>query len=84
MTFNDNARIDTSKVQRRRGGRTAAIGGGSLIGVLVLFLDRPMRMGSVVATVVVVLLALLAIGLVRRPEPAAALIEEPEPEARER
>ena len=37
MTFNDNARIDTSKVQRRRGGRTAAIGGGSLIGVLVLF-----------------------------------------------
>lgn len=54
------------------------------IGVLVLFLDRPMRMGSVVATVVVVLLALLAIGLVRRPEPAAALIEEPEPDARER
>ena len=39
MTFNDNARIDTSKVQRRRGGRTAAIGGGSLIGVLVLFLS---------------------------------------------
>lgn len=37
MTFNDNARIDTSKVQRRRGGRTAMIGGGSLIGVLVLF-----------------------------------------------
>ena len=37
MTFNENARIDTSKVQRRRGGRTAAIGGGSLIGVLVLF-----------------------------------------------
>lgn len=38
MTFNDNARIDTSKVQRRRGGRTAAIGGGSLVGVLVLVL----------------------------------------------
>ncbi len=37
MTFNDNARIDTSKVQRRKGGRTAMIGGGSLIGVLVLF-----------------------------------------------
>lgn len=37
MTFNENARIDTSKVQRRRGGRTAMIGGGSLIGVLVLF-----------------------------------------------
>lgn len=36
MTFNDNARIDTSKVQRRRGGRTAAIGGGGLIGVIVL------------------------------------------------
>ena len=37
MTFNENARIDTSKVQRRRGGRTAAIGGGSLIGVIVLY-----------------------------------------------
>lgn len=37
MTFNDNARIDTSKVQRRRGGRTAAVGGGSLLGVVVLF-----------------------------------------------
>lgn len=36
MSFNDDARIDTGKVQRRRGGRTAAIGGGSLIGVLVL------------------------------------------------
>lgn len=36
MTFNDNARIDTSKVQRRKGGRTAMIGGGSLLGVLVL------------------------------------------------
>lgn len=38
MTFNDNARIDTSKVQRRKGGRTAMIGGGSLVGVLVLFI----------------------------------------------
>lgn len=38
MTFNDNARIDTSKVQRRRGSRAAVVGGGSLIGVLVLFL----------------------------------------------
>ena len=37
MTFNDGAQIDTSKVQRRRGGRAAKIGGGSLIGVLVLF-----------------------------------------------
>lgn len=37
MTFNDDARIDTSKVQRRKGGRAAAIGGGSLVGVLVLF-----------------------------------------------
>lgn len=37
MTFNDNARIDTSKVQRRKGGRAAVIGGGSLIGALVLF-----------------------------------------------
>jgi predicted metalloprotease len=36
MTFNDNARIDTSKVQRRRGGRTAAIGGGSVLGILVI------------------------------------------------
>ncbi|MDI6022432.1 neutral zinc metallopeptidase [Leucobacter sp. UT-8R-CII-1-4] len=38
MTFNDNARIDTSKVQRRKGGRTAMIGGGSLVGVLILFI----------------------------------------------
>jgi len=37
MTFNDSARIDTSKVQRRKGGRAAVIGGGSLIGALVLF-----------------------------------------------
>ncbi|MCB1274261.1 MAG: neutral zinc metallopeptidase [Leucobacter sp.] len=37
MTFNDDARIDTSKVQRRKGGRAAAIGGGSVIGVLVLY-----------------------------------------------
>lgn len=38
MTFNDNARIDTSKVQRRRGGgrKTAMIGGGGALGVLVL------------------------------------------------
>ncbi|CAG7620020.1 neutral zinc metallopeptidase [Leucobacter soli] len=36
MTFNDDARIDTSKVQRRRGGKTAAIGGGSLLGIIVL------------------------------------------------
>lgn len=39
MTFNDNARIDTSKVQRRRGGRkTAMIGGGGALGVIALFL----------------------------------------------
>ena len=38
MTFNDDARIDTSKVQRRRGGKTAAIGGGTLLGVIVLAL----------------------------------------------
>jgi len=38
VTFNDNARIDTSKVQRRRGGRrTAAIGGGGALIVLALF-----------------------------------------------
>lgn len=36
MTFNDDARIDTSKVQRRRGGKAAAIGGGGVIGVIVL------------------------------------------------
>ncbi|MBO1901724.1 neutral zinc metallopeptidase [Leucobacter weissii] len=36
MTFNDDARIDTGKVTRRRGGKAAAIGGGGLIGVLVL------------------------------------------------
>lgn len=39
MTFNDNARIDTSKVQRRSGGRrTAMIGGGGALGVLILFI----------------------------------------------
>lgn len=38
MTFNENARIDTSKVQRRRGGRAAMIGGGGALGVLVLVL----------------------------------------------
>ena len=39
MTFNDNARIDTSKVQRRRGGRkTAMIGGGGALGIIALFL----------------------------------------------
>lgn len=38
MTFNDNARIDTSKVQRRRGGKAAMIGGGGAIGVIVLVL----------------------------------------------
>lgn len=37
MTFNDDARIDTSKVQRRKGGRTAVVSGGTLIGALVLF-----------------------------------------------
>ena len=40
MTFNDNARIDTSKVQRRGGAgrKTAMIGGGGALGVLVLFI----------------------------------------------
>ncbi len=38
MTFNEDARIDTSKVQRRRGGRSVAIGGGTLLGVVVLAL----------------------------------------------
>lgn len=38
MTFNDNARIDTSKVQRRRGGRVAAVGGGGVLIVLLLAL----------------------------------------------
>lgn len=42
MTFNDDARIDTSKVQRRRGGRTAAIGGGSLLLVLALAIASPL------------------------------------------
>lgn len=36
MTFNDNARINSGKVQRRKGGRTAAIGGGSIFVVLLL------------------------------------------------
>lgn len=38
MTFNDNARIDTSKVQRRRGGRVAMISGGGVIGVIAIAL----------------------------------------------
>jgi len=38
MTFNDDARIDTGKVQRRRGGRTAMIGGGGALVVLALVL----------------------------------------------
>jgi len=40
MTFNDDARIDTSKVQRRGGAgrKTAMIGGGGALGVLVLFI----------------------------------------------
>lgn len=37
MTFNDDARIDTGRVRKRRGGRTAMIGGGSVLGVIVLF-----------------------------------------------
>lgn len=36
MTFNDNARIDTSGIQRRGGGRTgAAVGGGSVIVLII-------------------------------------------------
>lgn len=38
MTFNDNARVNTGKVQRRRGGKAAMIGGGGALGVLVLVL----------------------------------------------
>ncbi len=38
MTFNDDANIDTSKVRRRRGGKTMAIGGGGALGVIVLLL----------------------------------------------
>lgn len=38
MTFNDNARIDTGKVQRRRGGRAAAIGGGGALVVIAVAL----------------------------------------------
>jgi len=37
MTFNDDANIDTGKVQRRSGGKTMAIGGGA-IGIIVLAL----------------------------------------------
>ncbi|MFV0434155.1 MAG: hypothetical protein ACK5LO_09265 [Leucobacter sp.] len=39
------------------------------IGVLVLFLDRPVTLGKVFGTLIVVLLVLLVIELVRRPEP---------------
>ncbi len=42
MTFNDNARIDTSRVQRRRGGKTAAIGGGGAILVIAVALISQM------------------------------------------
>lgn len=39
MTFNDNARLDTSRVQKRGRGAVAGatIGGGSVIGAIVLF-----------------------------------------------
>jgi len=37
MTFNDNARVDSSKV-RRRGRTTAIAGGGGLVGVVAIFL----------------------------------------------
>lgn len=38
MTFNDDARIDTSKVRRSRGARGAKIGGVGVLGVIVLAL----------------------------------------------
>lgn len=39
MTFNDNAQLDTSRVQKRgRGTKGVAVGGGSVIGVVVLYL----------------------------------------------
>lgn len=39
MTFNENSRLDTSGVQKRGGGRTGvAVGGGSLVVVIVGFL----------------------------------------------
>lgn len=41
MTFNDNARVDSSRVQRRRGGRPGVVAGGSIGGIglmIVLFL----------------------------------------------
>lgn len=42
MTFNHDARIDTSKVQRRRGGRAAVVGGGGALVVLLLAIVSPM------------------------------------------
>ncbi|WP_449281945.1 hypothetical protein [Leucobacter sp.] len=41
------------------------------IGVLVLFLNRPISMGGVIGTLIVVLVVLLLVELVRRPAPAA-------------
>lgn len=42
MTFNDDARIDTGKVQRRGGRRAATIGGGGLLLVVVLAIASPL------------------------------------------
>ncbi|MBK0420082.1 neutral zinc metallopeptidase [Leucobacter sp. CSA1] len=44
MTFNDNVRIDTGKVSRRRGGRGGAIAGGG-IGVAVLLFFASQLLG---------------------------------------
>jgi len=38
MTFNDNARLDSDRVQRRRGGKAAAVGGGGAILVIAVAL----------------------------------------------
>lgn len=51
------------------------------IGVLVLFLNRPITVGGVITTIIIVLLVLLVAQFVRRPDPAADADFTPDPAA---